>query len=138
MVQLYKPALTPTGLVVTVIPLQQQSQPNICGVFSIAAAFHASSGDDVGSLSFDETKMRPHLIHCLEEGELTPFPMSASSHVKRANSENIVIPVNCQCQRPDSREEMVACDSCDKWYHFSCVNIEVAPPGEWFCDNCNN
>ena len=129
MVQLYQPALTPTGLVVTVIPIQQQSQQNNCGVFSIAAAFHAAAGGDLGSLSFDERRMRPHLIQCFEEGKIAPFPLSPSSPKKRANAQNIVIPVNCQCRRPDSWEQMVACDSCDNWFHFSCANIEDAPLG---------
>ena len=111
MVQLYQPALTPTGLVVTVIPIQQQSQQNNCGVFSIAAAFHAAAGGDLRSLSFDERRMQPHLIQCFEEGKIAPFPLSPSSPKKRANAQNSVIPVNCQRRRPDSWEQMVACDS---------------------------
>ena len=34
---------------------------------------------------------------------------------------------------PDSQEEMVACDCCDTWYHFTCTGFDVPPPGDWFC-----
>ena len=39
---------------------------NNCGAFSIAAAFHTALGDDVGVLTFDEAKLRPHLAECFE------------------------------------------------------------------------
>ncbi|KAF6777632.1 hypothetical protein AHF37_02694 [Paragonimus kellicotti] len=35
--------------------------------------------------------------------------------------------------------DMIACDnpSCPfEWFHYSCVNLTVAPKGDWFCPNC--
>ena len=74
-VQLYQQAVTDTGLVVTVTPFQQQqSESNNCGLFCIAAAVHVAEGEDVCSISFDETKLRSHLITCFEQGKLSCFP----------------------------------------------------------------
>ena len=110
-VQLYQQAMTDTGLVVTVAPFQQQRKSNNCGLFSIAAAVHVANGDDVSSITFDESQMRSHLITCFEEGKLSPFPKSTAA-VERVRLSHIVIPVNCECRMPDSKEEMVACDGC--------------------------
>ena len=32
--------------------------------------------------------------------------------------------------------ESICCDKCDQWYHFSCVNIEKAPTGDFICPLC--
>ncbi|XP_047127062.1 transcription initiation factor TFIID subunit 3 isoform X1 [Hydra vulgaris] len=42
------------------------------------------------------------------------------------------------CDRPDDGSPMIGCDSCDGWYHWSCVNITVAPAddAQWFCSKC--
>ena len=53
--QLYQQAVTDAGLVVTVFPIQQQRGTNNCGLLSIAAAVHVANGDDVGSITFDES-----------------------------------------------------------------------------------
>ena len=54
--QMYQPR---NSLLVEVAPIQQQ-QPgsNSCGLFNIAAAYHAARGDGVESITFDERKMR--------------------------------------------------------------------------------
>ena len=34
---------------------------------------------------------------------------------------------------------MIASDAkhCDiDWYHYTCVNIKIAPKGSWFSENC--
>jgi hypothetical protein len=35
-------------------------------------------------------------------------------------------PPSCVCQQADN-DEMVACDGCQEWYHFTCVGIRKAP-----------
>lgn len=47
--------------------------------------------------------------------------------------------VYCICQKVTQELEMIQCDndSCKyKWFHFSCVGIEIAPEGKWFCSDC--
>ena len=44
----------------------------------------------------------------------------------------------CSCQKA-LEDEMIECEnkSCKfKWFHFSCVGIEVAPEGDWYCMDC--
>ena len=100
---------------------------------------HVANGDDVSSITFDESQMCSHLITCFEEGKLSPFPKSTAAEeppIEQVRLSHIVIPVNCECRMPDSKEEMVACDGCDKWYHFTCAGFDVPPPGDWFCKHC--
>ena len=47
----------------------------------------------------------------------------------------------CPCGRPDSTEEMIACDSSkcktyDRWYHYDCVGIDEVPE-IWVYPSCS-
>ncbi|XP_055632531.1 uncharacterized protein LOC129773008 [Toxorhynchites rutilus septentrionalis] len=45
---------------------------------------------------------------------------------------------NCQaCKRPDSVDDMVECEQCKYWYHFSCVGVtQSVERRHWVCNNC--
>nr|XP_029729815.1 PHD and RING finger domain-containing protein 1-like [Aedes albopictus] len=47
-------------------------------------------------------------------------------------------PSSCvACDRPDSDENMVACDGCECWYHFSCADVDESVSGQpWKCESC--
>lgn len=42
------------------------------------------------------------------------------------------------CMQPDTIEDLVACDECDRWFHITCANIEHRPTREerWICIKC--
>jgi predicted RNA-binding Zn-ribbon protein involved in translation (DUF1610 family) len=43
---------------------------------------------------------------------------------------------NCVCQQADN-EDMVGCDGCQAWYHFTCVGLRKAPKSKlYFCPVC--
>jgi hypothetical protein len=43
---------------------------------------------------------------------------------------------SCECQQADN-EDMVACDGCHAWYHFTCVGLRKAPKSKlYFCPKC--
>ncbi|KAI9223723.1 hypothetical protein BC828DRAFT_412979 [Blastocladiella britannica] len=45
----------------------------------------------------------------------------------------------CICDPPVECESMINCDNeqCPtSWFHLTCVGLEVAPEGSWFCDHC--
>jgi histone demethylase JARID1 len=42
----------------------------------------------------------------------------------------------CICRKPYDDRAMIACDKCDEWYHFDCINL-VSPPKIYICPACN-
>ena len=53
-----------------------------CGLYTIAFAFHIAGGNAVGKLSFQQDKMKEHLINCFEKGQMKAFPqMSQKTEV---------------------------------------------------------
>ena len=45
-----------------------------CGVFAIAYAVDIIKGNNPEYIWYEQTKMRKHLVQCLEAGKFTPFP----------------------------------------------------------------
>ncbi len=90
---MYSPLIQCDGLLISVAALQQQEGANNCGIFSIAAAYHAAMNDDVGALVFDEPKMRAHLIKCFEKGKLSRFPRTKKATPKRPAPQTIAITI---------------------------------------------
>ena len=52
------------------VPNKQQHGTKDCSVFAIAYAYHASLGDDLTTIMFDQTKMREHLERSFRLGIL--------------------------------------------------------------------
>uniref|UniRef100_A0A915PEQ8 PHD-type domain-containing protein n=1 Tax=Setaria digitata TaxID=48799 RepID=A0A915PEQ8_9BILA len=44
----------------------------------------------------------------------------------------------CSVAYVEGATDMVGCDACDNWFHWSCVGLLVAPPDDvpWYCQNC--
>lgn len=42
----------------------------------------------------------------------------------------------CICRKPYDNRAMIACDECDEWYHFDCINLIGPPPETFFCPAC--
>ena len=57
-----------------IMDCQKQVGSHDCGVFAIAFAVEVLSKGDISDTVFDQSKMRTHLISCLETGKLVPFP----------------------------------------------------------------
>lgn len=43
----------------------------------------------------------------------------------------------CICRKPYDNKAMIACDQCDEWYHFDCINLLGPPPETFFCPACH-
>ena len=55
-------------------PCQLQKDSNDCGAFSLAFAECLCRGEDPATLQFQQSAMRMHLLQCLAERRIRPFP----------------------------------------------------------------
>eukprot|EP00731_Ephydatia_muelleri_P024373 Em0016g644a len=68
------------------IDVQKQKGQSDCGLFAIAFATSLAHLQDPASITYDQAKMRTHLIHCFETQSRTPFPSHGS---RRPSDPNI-------------------------------------------------
>lgn len=52
--------------------------------------------------------------------------------------EDVWICPVCSVAYVENGPDMVACDTCDRWFHWSCVGILIPPPdnASWYCNEC--
>lgn len=114
--------------------VQCQRGASDCGLFSIAFATTLCTGFDPAEIEYNQSLFRDHLMQCIQDRKITPFPCEMKKRQQSTRQE--VVKIHCQCRQPESGK-MAACDGCSKWYHEECVhfpmNIEHV---KWFCPNC--
>ncbi|XP_074264811.1 lysine-specific demethylase JMJ17-like [Silene latifolia] len=66
----------------------------------------------------------------ISEGERLPIHFEKELKLLRDRSV-----LYCICRKPYDQKPMIACDQCDEWYHFDCVNL-VSPPEIYICPAC--
>lgn len=58
----------------------------------------------------------------------------------RRDQESKMEEYNCRrtgCKLPDSAENMVACDLCERWFHFTCAGVsESVSDKSFICTDC--
>ena len=113
--------------------VQWQIGADDCGIFAIAFATAICNGLDPASIVFDQVQLRKHLMTCLNNRVLTPFPERSRKRItKVAKKEKL--PVHCTCRLPDRGDVMIQCAKCKTWYHTSCMQI----PKPWLTKQCKD
>ncbi|XP_057296185.1 uncharacterized protein LOC130625132 [Hydractinia symbiolongicarpus] len=84
---------------------------------------HGSFGENACDKIYGNDSLRPHLLSCLDAGQMTPFPK-----------------IYCDCRMPyNTDDEMVECSKCMEWFHDKCANIanvQALSRRKWFCKKC--
>lgn len=116
----------------------QQAGSHDCGLFSLAYAYTACSGEEPSNLAYSQVKLRKHLKVCIDSGKIKPFSSKICQN-PQTSSMRESFRIYCVCRLPDSGDKMVQCSSCCKWYHYVCVGIDSDDKvkGMWFCTNCD-
>ena len=77
------------------VDVQWQSGGNDCGLFAIAFATSLCAGQNPALASYKQLGMRDHLIQCINNEVMVPFPVRASTRkklkMKNQNSERVPI-----------------------------------------------
>ena len=58
------------------VDVQQQTGGVDCGFFALAFAEWIARTGTVPTVQFDQSKLRQHMIECLQNNEITPFPLT--------------------------------------------------------------
>ena len=71
--EIYRSQIQEETLRVDIAPVQQQRGVSDCGVFAIAFAISLAYGDQPQTQLYTQSKMRKHLVDCLDSHYFTPF-----------------------------------------------------------------
>ncbi len=125
-----------------VMNILPQSNGNDCGFYAIVNAVEILYNNSPVSCAFDTSAMRKHLLQCLNDGKMEPFPkvgkrqMRFGSGVKHSEEEGIL----CICRMPrDDTSDVyfIMCSVCRVLFHKSCVNSSVNNfCNSWICSKC--
>ena len=115
------------SLTVEVMASQAQEGCSDCGLFAVAHAVALSSGQAPSSTHWDQDRMRPHLVACLQAGAFKPFPGKPMSAKEKILS-TVNIPGFCHCrhQMIDQAKKIAKCRLCQEWFHAKCDDIPKA------------
>ena len=128
--------------------VQQQTNSIDCGVFAIAYAIEFCFKQYAGGkgLTFNTSVMRDHLLQCLSNKQLQPFPKvqpkkTLKLHKNTSVYINIVKDYNAKCDLPNIYDNMVSCPECDNWFHYRCATDttkESFSDCSFVCSNCKD
>ena len=129
-------------LVIRTMDVGKQSNGSDCGVLAIAFAYDICSGNDPCKARYDHCSIRQHLLKCLEDCQLSHFPVVSQrrhSNIKHTQE----VDLHCSCRMPEVEgDEIAQCDTCDVWYHRHCMDIPSEVFGDsdvpWACTNCTS
>ena len=95
------------------VNIQRQPNASDCGVFAVAVATEIVHGKDPLLSFWDVSRMRPHLIECLENRLIQCFSQARTRRIPPGNQFKKVIQetVFCICRTPNDRYmAMIQCD----------------------------
>ena len=91
----------------------KQSGSRDCEVFAAAYATSLAFGHNSCAFVYDQCRMREHLLRCLQQKKMEPFPYI---RMRRTGTPRVqFVNVYCHCRCPDSGNAMVCCDSNSIW-----------------------
>ena len=127
-------------------PVQQQTGGIDCGLFAIVYITSLLNGQDPSLMQYHQPSLRPHLLKCLRQERMTPFPSTSQQSIKQFTKQQFNVELYCGCHMPwdpvDSRKksyQMACCDNCSNWFHRVGENIPDAvftSDTAWKCFNC--
>ena len=88
------------------------------------------------------SKMREHLIECLENGNMSQFPKERVRGRCKLNSftcKVVKIPIGCFCKMSECIDNMICCKNrrCKTWFHRKCLDLDSVA-NEWQCPSCES
>ena len=116
--------------------MQRQSGEVDCGLFAIASAACLCEGTDPSVHAWNQDDMRKHLNDCFETGTIQLF--KSAKRRNRKSKAVQTVPLHCLCRTGRIiKKDMILCEQCHLYYHYTCVNLSAQPKERFTCQNCN-
>ena len=81
--------------------VQQQNNSIDCGLFAAAFATSLAFGQDPSKVQYDAAKLRSHLLKCLKNKEMEPFPtIDSKEQYLKCPFRTATVELFCSCQCP--------------------------------------
>ena len=115
----------------------QQRDGSSCGLFALAFACTLAEGKDPSRVVYhDGSTMRSHLLKCILGEETLSFHSGPSLDNPSPPLKSF-FKIYCSCRLLDRGDDMILCDACKEWYHFTCVGIQAGTKvdAKWYCDD---
>ena len=77
-------------------------------------------------------------MNCFWNGLLLHFQLFFENISKIEQLSRQRDELHCTCGMPETFDDMVKCDLCEKWFHLSCEGIISIPAvdEQWLCEFC--
>ncbi|GAA5879432.1 hypothetical protein JCM1840_007038 [Sporobolomyces johnsonii] len=105
-------------------------------------AYDSVAGEDTKRSTRKKQERAPEEVEKEREWKRRREMQKQERAEKKKEEEGMPIdpnePTYCYCNRV-SFGEMIACENDDcsrEWFHLECVNLERAPKGTWYCNDC--
>ena len=103
-----------------------QTNGNDCGLYAIANATALAFRLDPSKEQYIPSKLREHLIQCLEDKEMKPFPTAkGTSKRRKALKKTERLQLYCAFNMPDTHTNHFLCDQCTDEYHPECLGLNI-------------
>ena len=126
---------TKATLSVKVANTIKQSGHNDCGLFAAAYCTSIAYSQDPAAMVYEQGAMWKHLLECLTNKSMKPFPITRER--RACVGKTINIDVFCYCRGANDNNPMVQCEGCSEWFHLSCVAEDVHEKFRWYCRSCS-
>ena len=91
------------------VNVDRQTNFSDCGVYALAFAAELAHGGDSAHYFWDEEGMRNHIIRCLEESYVSPFPKKGKRRLGLGKRMPVSFTerIYCVCRMPDDGSEYI-------------------------------
>ena len=111
------------SITINVQNMDKQTGGRDCGIFAIAYAVSLALGKNPAQYIYFQRQLRSHLLTCLEKQSFTEFPGLTTQQPHNPTVKIIDIFCICRLAHDESNPHMIQCDTCEEWFHFSCLGI---------------
>lgn len=115
----------------------QENSINECGPLALAFATECAFTGTVKYVNFKLTQLRPHLLQCILDRKMQPFPRHDKPRLSKILFKETV-QVLCGCNLPPHYDQKVVyCSKCRRYCHYKCNDLVTEPTAKrWVCKDC--